>query len=42
MICLKTLKTISHEIEKVFECDGFEELKTSWDPVYVPEIAGVN
>ena len=42
LICLRTLATISHEIEKVFECDGFEELKTSWDPVCVPEIAGVN
>ena len=42
LICLRTLATISHEIEDVFECDGFEELNDSWDPVCVPEIAGVN
>ena len=42
LICLRTLRTISHEIENVFECEGFEELKTHWTPVYVPEIAGVN
>jgi hypothetical protein len=42
LICLRTLDTISHEIEDVFGCDGFEELKSSWDPVYVPEVAGVN
>lgn len=23
LICLRTLKTISHEIEDVFECEGF-------------------
>lgn len=42
LMCLRTLATISHEIGNVFECEGFEELKSSWNPVYVPEIAGVN
>ena len=42
MICLRTLATFSHEIEKVFEFDGFEELKASCDPLSVLEIAGVN
>ncbi len=41
LICLRTLKPISHEIENVFECREFEELKQHWTPVYVPEIAGV-
>ena len=41
LLCLRTLKTITHEIEDVIECQGFEEIMPFWTPAYVPDIAGV-
>lgn len=41
LICLRTLGIITHEIEDILECWGFEELKDTWTPVYLPEIAGI-
>ena len=41
LICLRTLKTIAHEIEEEIGCEGFEDIMPFWNPVYVPDIAGV-
>ncbi len=35
LMCLRSLRTITHEIEDIVECEGFEELKGFWEPVYV-------
>ena len=34
-ICLKTLKTITHELDDPVGCEGFEEITNYWMPIYL-------
>jgi hypothetical protein len=33
-ICLRSLKTVTHELDEPIFCEGFDELRVHWVPSY--------
>ena len=37
-LCLRTLETIEHEIDIEIDCEGYEEISSFWEPIYLDNL----